>query len=242
MHERAPVHEGDFEANDIAATLLVYLVDDDADFRKEMVLGLSRLGLNVAGFDGAASFYRAYSARPSDIVILDVDLDGEDGLSIAAHLRASQPIGILLTAAHDSVDGRISGLRAGADAYFVKPINVGELAAIVVALNERLSGHKIPSQPSDPVWALIEGGWVLADGLGHRLRLTTAEQRFLGRLFAERGQTVDRRALVEALGEDAYDFNYAHLDTIVSRLRRRANNSGMAPPLHAVRGKGFTFS
>ncbi len=73
-----------------AISPLVYLVDDDGDFREEMVLGLSRLGLDVQGFHSAAALYRAYAAKPSDIVILDIGLDGEDGLSIAAHLRASQ--------------------------------------------------------------------------------------------------------------------------------------------------------
>lgn len=83
---------------------------------------------------------------------------------------------------------------------------------------------------------------MLVDGMGHRLRLTTAEQRLVGRLFVERGETVERRALVEALGEDIYDYNYANLDTIVSRLRRRAKNSDMTIPLHAIRGSGFSFA
>jgi len=88
----------------------------------------------------------------------------------------------------------------------------------------------------------VEGGWVLSDGMGHRLRLTTSEQRFLGRLFSERGKTVERRALVEALGEDVHEFNYARLDTIASRLRRRAEKSNMPLPLHAIRGLGFAFT
>ncbi|MDQ4678691.1 helix-turn-helix domain-containing protein, partial [Stenotrophomonas maltophilia group sp. RNC7] len=62
------------------------------------------------------------------------------------------------------------------------------------------------------------------------------------RLLAERGATVERRELVEALGEDVYEFNYAHLDTIVSRLRRRAKKAGILLPLHAIRGRGFTFA
>lgn len=221
---------------------LVYLVDNDEDFRKEMVLGLSRFGLNVHGFENAAAFYRAYAARPSSIVILDIGLEGEDGLSVAAHLRASQPVGIVMATARSSIDDRVNGLRTGADAYLVKPIDVRELAATVVAVNSRLSGGGVPSLVPTPKWALVEGGWVLADGMGHRLRLTTAEQSLLGRLFIERGATVERHALVEALGEDIYEFNYASLDTVVSRLRRRAKKANMELPLHAIRGKGFVFA
>ena len=234
----------DFETNEIATTPLIYLVDDDEDFREEMVVGLSRLGLNVEGFDGAAPLYRAYATRPSDIVILDIGLDGEDGLSIAAHLRASRSVGIVMATARSSVDDRINGLRTGADAYLVKPIDVRELAATVEALNRRLYKHSIvPSPPATTAqWTLVEGGWVLTDGIGHRLRLTTSEKRLLELLLKERGETVERRALVEAMGADVYDFNYGRLDTILSRLRRKAKQSGMLLPLHAIRGSGFTFA
>lgn len=100
----------------------------------------------------------------------------------------------------------------------------------------------MPRPPASPQWALTEGGWVLTDGLGHRLRLTTSEKRFLELLLRERGKTVERRALVEAMGADVYDFNYGHLDTIVSRLRRKAKQAAMVLPLHAIRGMGFTFA
>ena len=227
---------------DVAMAPLVYIVDDDGDFREEMIFGLSRLGLNVRGFHDAAALYRAYAAMPSDIVILDIGLEGEDGLSIASHLRSSQSVGIIMATARSSVDDRVGGLKMGADAYLVKPIDVRELAATVVALNDRLNRNRASAPPPVPQWALVEGGWVLTDGLGHRLRLTTSEQRFLERLFLDRGKTVERRALVEALGADVYDFNYAHLDTIASRLRRRAQKSDMLLPLHAIRGQGFAFT
>ncbi len=228
----------------VTITPLVYLVDDDGDFRDEMVLGLSSLGLEAHGFHDAAALYRVCAARPPDIVVLDIGLEGEDGLSIAAHLRASQSLGIVIATARSSIDDRVDGLMKGADAYLVKPIDVRELAATVVALNERRRSLRTASQPlpATPQWALVEGGWVLTDGIGHRLRLTTSEQRFLGRLFSERGKTVERRALVEAIGADVYDFNYGHLDTIASRLRRRAEKSNMSLPLHTIRGSGFTFS
>lgn len=233
----------DAKQGDVAIAPLVYLVDDDEDFREETVSGLSRMGLKVQGFGSAAALYRAYAAMPSDIVILDVNLGGEDGLSIAAHLRTSQPVGIIMATGRGSVEDRVAGFENGADAYLVKPIDVRELAATVAALHNRLNRHReLPAIPQAPQWALVEGGWTLTDGLGHRLRLTISEQRLLGCLFKARGNTVERSALVEAMGADVYDFNYAHLDTIVSRLRRRARKSNMLLPLHAIRGLGFTFA
>lgn len=230
------------EQRDIAVAPLVYLVDDDEDFREEMVLGLSRLGLNVSGFPSAAALYRAFAAKPAQVVILDIGLEGEDGLSIAAHLRASQSIGIIMATARGSIEDRVAGLGKGADIYLVKPIDIRELAATVMALNNRVSGHRPSPPPAAPQWALVEGGWTLTDGMGHRLRLTVSEQRLLGRLFRERGNIVERSALVEAIGADIYDFNYAHLDTIISRLRQRAKKLNMLLPLHAIRGQGFTFT
>ena len=228
---------------DVAIAPLVYLVDDDEDFREEMVFGLSRLGLNVHGFGSAAALYRAYAALPSEIVILDLNLGDEDGLSMAAHLRASQPIGIIMATARGSIDDRLAGLEKGADAYLVKPIDIRELAATVMAVHNRVNRHcKVPAPPQIPQWALVEGGWTLTDGMGHRLRLTVSEQHLLGCLFRARGSTVERSALVEAMGADVYDFNYTHLDTIVSRLRRRAEKSNMLLPLHAIRGQGFIFA
>ncbi|SFZ86232.1 DNA-binding response regulator, OmpR family, contains REC and winged-helix (wHTH) domain [Devosia enhydra] len=225
-----------------ASSAIVYLVDDDGDYREEMVEGLTRMGLDVQGFDSASTLYRSYAARPADVVILDIGLTDEDGLSIAAHLRASQPVGIIMATARGTVEDRVIGLQTGADAYLVKPIAVRELAATVTALYQRLERSQPASHRDRQEWRLEQGGWLLSDGRGNSLKLTTSERNFLGRLFSERGQIVGRRALVEALGEDVYDFNYAHLDTIASRLRRRAEKSNMVVPLHAVRGQGFTFT
>jgi DNA-binding response OmpR family regulator len=235
--------EEEVEQNDVAATPLVYLVDDDEDFRNEMVAGLSRLGLNAHGFHNADALYRAYAVKPAEIVILDVGLKGEDGLSIAAHLRSSQSVGIIMATGQGAIEDRVASFRKGADVCLVKPIDVRELAATVVALNNRVTTRYIDTPPSldTAQWALVEGGWALTDGLGHRLRLTASERRILERLFCERGNTVERSALVEAMGANIYDFDYGNLDTIVSRLRQRAKKADMHLPLHAIRSRGFLF-
>lgn len=230
------------QQSDVAIAPLVYLVDDDEDFREEMVAGLSRLGLNAHGFHSAEALYRAYAVKPSRIVVLDIGLQGEDGLSIAAHLRSSQSVGIIMATGRGAIEDRVAGLQKGADVCLIKPIDVRELAATVAALNNRVNCHpRTPALPRSPQWALVEGGWILTDGMGHRLRLTVSEQRLLGLLFRERGNTVERSALVEAMGADVYDFDYGNLDTILSRMRQRAKKANMHLPLHAIRGRGFVF-
>lgn len=246
---------------------LVYLVDDDGDFRYMIIRGLIRLGLDVQGFQDAPALYRAYAVRRANIVILDVGLSGEDGLAIAAHLRSSGPVGIIMATGRSSIEDRVEGLHRGADAYLVKPVDIRELAATVLALSQRLSRTLPPSaafvdvpaphksdwrpEPDMPPpgfatptskWALEQGGWILSDGRGHHLRLTVSEQRILEHLLRERGQTVERRALIETLGENAGTFDDARLSTIVSRLRRRAQKVGMFVPIHGIRGLGFAFT
>jgi len=129
---------------------LVYLVDHDLDFRKEMVVGLSSLGLDAHGFGTAAALYRAFAAKTPDVVVLDGGLGGEDGLSIASHLRASPTLGIIMASVRGSVEDRVEGLQKGADAYLVKPVNIRELAATVVALSQRLAEHRAPSPARSP--------------------------------------------------------------------------------------------
>lgn len=236
------MNEAGHNRGEVITSPLVYLVDDDGDYRDEMISSLSRLGLDIYGFDNASALYRAYAAKPSDIVIIDLRLEGEDGLSMTTHLRAAGSVGIVIATAKGSAADRVDGLQKGADAYLVKPFEPRELAATVLALNQRLRQKPTPSRESEPEWSLVEGGWVLSDGLGHRLRLTTAEQRMLALLFRERGKVIDRSALVEALGEDLDDFNYVRLDINISRLRRRAAKADMLLPLHTVRGLGFTFA
>lgn len=236
------MNEAGHNHGDGTTSPLVYLVDDDSDYRDEMVSSLSRLGLDIYGFEDASALYRAYAAKPSDIVIIDIHLEGEDGLSMTTHLRAAGSVGIVIATAKGSAADRVDGLKKGADAYLVKPFEPRELAATVFALNQRLHQKPVASRGAAPEWSLVESGWVLSDGLGHRLRLTTAEQQMLALLFRERGKVVERSALVEALGEDLYDFNYVRLDINISRLRRRAAKVGMLLPLHTVRGLGFTFA
>ncbi len=130
--------EGRHERNDADSTPLVYLVDDDGEFREEMVHGLSRFGIIYMDLI-VLHLCIEYMKRPASIVILDIGLKEEDGLYIAAHLRKSQSVEIIMATARGSVDDRIEGLKTGADAYFLKPIDVRELAATVLALNDRLN-------------------------------------------------------------------------------------------------------
>jgi two-component system, OmpR family, response regulator PhoP len=89
---------------------------------------------------------------------------------------------------------------------------------------------------------LDDDGWTLAAPDGRRIALTTQERQFIGVLIAEGGRPVKRDALVLALGGDPYDYDLHRLDTLVSRLRKKADALGLDLPLRAVRGVGYLFN
>lgn len=220
--------------------LRVYLVEDDADLREEMVYNLDQRGFNVIGLADAAEFYKAHALAHCDVAVIDIGLPGEDGLSIAEHLRASGPVGIVFASARGGLNDRLSGMQSGGDAYLVKPVNIEELAATLRALGCRVRDAVTPVASIEPGhWHLSEGDWVLSDPVGRKLGLTTTERAFLGCLFKQQGKTVSRDLILQALGGDLVDSDPQRVDTIAFRLRRKCEQSHMALPLHTVRGQGY---
>jgi two-component system, OmpR family, response regulator PhoP len=226
--------------------LRIHVVEDDEDIRAETVFALGELGFDAEGFGDASSFYKAFAVQPCDIAVVDIGLPGESGLAIVSHLRAVQRrLGLVLVTARGELEDRLLGLREGADAYLVKPVNMMELAETLNAVGRRLMtappANAAPApEPAD--WRLLEGDWILGDPEGRRMALTTSERAFLGCLFRQRGTAVSRDDLIRALGGDVFDFNEHRIDAIASRLRRKAANVGMRLPLHSVRGTGYVLA
>lgn len=227
------------------ASLRVCLVEDDDDLREEIVLLLECAGFDVRGVADAAAFYKVHALMRCEVAVLDIGLCGEDGLSIASALRASGPIGIVMASARGTVEDRISALQQGADLYMVKPIHVEELVATIRTLGNRVRAMMPPEPPptlspeATDVWHLAQGGWVLCDPLGQRLKLTTTERAFVACLMQAGDRVVSREQLIQRIAHDTYDFDPKRLDVITSRLRHKAERAGMPLPLYAVRGKGF---
>ena len=126
---------------DGAATVVV--VDDEADLRDAVVAYLTRQGLSARGAANAAELRACLADAPADLVVLDLAMPGEDGLSVARWLRArGDDIGIvMLTAATEGVD-RVVGLEVGADDYVAKPFDLRELLARLRAVLRRGPGHR----------------------------------------------------------------------------------------------------
>jgi len=231
--------------------LRIHVIEDDEDIRAETVFALGELGFDAQGFADAPSFYKAFALQPCDIAVVDIGLPGESGLEIVSHLRTTRRLGLVLVTARGRLEDRLLGLREGADAYLVKPVNMMELAETLHAVGRRLfaegtMGDGKAAAPAAPPqaaeWRLQEGDWILGDPEGRQMVLTTSERAFLGCLFRQRGHAVSRDDLIRALGGDVFDFDEHRIDAIASRLRRKAAKLDMRLPVHSVRGTGYVFA
>ena len=106
----------------------IAIIEDDPDLRDTMVDYLQSEGYPAWGVESAEFFYRRYAVEKIDIVIVDIGLPGEDGLSVTAHLHGLPELAVIIVSARGTLDDRLAGLRAGADRYLVKPVDFGTKA------------------------------------------------------------------------------------------------------------------
>ena len=226
----------------------ILIVDDDPGLRGLLRGYLGDNGFEVdAAEDGAAMRSRMAAAAP-DLVILDLMLPGEDGLSLCRALRAgsaSLPI-LMLTARGEDTD-RIVGLEMGADDYLPKPFNPRELLARIRSVLRRAGENAAREKPA---LALAFAGWTLDLGARHLLGadgvvvpLSNGEFKLL-RAFAESPlRVLSRDQLMDVLaGREAGPFDRS-VDVMVSRLRRRLDDDGREPQLiKTVRSEGYMLA
>ena len=119
--------------------ITVAIVEDEMILREELSFQLTHLGFEVHAFENAEQFYRYLAVHPETMVVLDIGLTGEDGLSICRHLRsANAEMGIVFVTARSLREDRLIGLQAGVDAYLTKPVDIVELVLILRRLSLRL--------------------------------------------------------------------------------------------------------
>ena len=186
-----------------------------------------------------------------DVVVLDIGLPGEDGLSVASLLKSRPEVGTIILSARDGLHDRLAGMRAGADRYLVKPVNLLELAMNIDATASRMPpaqhGHAPPpaTPPDSPQghWSLTVSDWVLCGPQGHRLALTTHEFLFVQRLMTTQGQPVAKRELTDLLfGPRAPNAN-ERLNLLVTRLRKKASEALAEPlPVKTLHQIGYAFT
>lgn len=225
----------------------IVIVDDEPDLRDGLRDYLVEQGFAVSTADGGESLRTIMSERAVDLVILDIRMPGEDGLSIARYLRSRGPVGvIMLTANRDAID-RVIGLEVGADDYVAKPFDPRELLARVRAVLRRVVR---PEAPPATMGHEVRFGRCMLNldsrtlyELDGRTVPLTAMEFDLLRTFAENpNRVLSRDRLLDlAHNMDMTPFDRS-IDMRIGRLRRKIETDPKLPQtIKTVRGAGYVF-
>jgi two-component system phosphate regulon response regulator OmpR len=229
----------------------IIVVDDEAELRAMVAEYLTGQGFEVRAAASGAELDLRLAERPADLVILDVHMPGEDGLSIARRLRALSNVPILmLTAASDIVD-RVLGLEMGADDYLTKPFDLRELRARVRTLLRRAAPAAAPPAPAAPdpdryvqfgrVRLDLEGRQLI-DGDNRAQRLTAMEFDLLEVFARHPDRPLSRDRLLSLAHNRDWDVFDRSIDIRVARLRRKVEPDPAKPTvIKTVHGVGYVF-
>lgn len=229
----------------------ILVVDDEQEICEIVRQYLESEGFRVTSAGDGAAMRRVLAREPVNLVIMDLMLPGEDGLTLARDLRETLPqIGILiLTGRGDTVD-KIIGLEMGADDYLSKPFHLRELLARTKSVLRRVAvappreeEKRQRSQARFAGWHLDLGTRVLTSPKGHEVHLTTGEFDLLAAFVANPNQILGRDRLLDlARNREAGPFDRT-IDVQVGRLRRKLGENSQNPALiKTVRGSGYIFT
>jgi len=227
----------------------ILVVDDDARIRDLLRRYLTQEGFEVLQAEDGKALTRVLLREPVDLIVLDLMMPGEDGLSVCRRLRAANdrtPI-IMLTAKGEDID-RIVGLEVGADDYLCKPFNPRELLARIHAVLRRRPTAEVPGAPSSDQEVITFGPFSFDMSLrtlqknGEELPLTTGEFAMLKTLVRHPRQPLSREKLAQlARGREFEPFDRS-LDVQVSRLRKLIETDAAVPRyIQTVWGIGYVF-
>ncbi|MDA0267455.1 MAG: response regulator [Cyanobacteria bacterium] len=239
----------------------ILIVDDDLEIRDLLSTFLQKHGYPVTAVADGIEMHQQLATHPYDLMVLDVMLPGEDGLTLCRQLRASSTLPIIMLTAVDEDMDRIIGLEMGADDYVTKPFNPRELLARIKAVLRRFDyGQSAAISPSAPGLGTAQFGfesWLLdvgrrelravgptSDPQGGTLVSLTAGEFDLLLAFVEHPQRVLTRdqLLEQTKGYGAVGFDRS-IDVQLSRLRRKIEPNPKEPILiKTVRGGGYLFT
>jgi two-component system alkaline phosphatase synthesis response regulator PhoP len=221
---------------------MIYLLEDDASIRKLVIYALQSQGWEAEGFERPSLFRAAMEKRSPDLLLLDIMLPEEDGLSVLKKLRADRsaerlPV-IMLTAKNTEYD-RVCGLDTGADDYISKPFGMMELTARVRAVLRRSSAsapereYRLGELSLDPRRHLVTVG-------GEPVQLTYKEFRLLELLMEGGGAVLTRSVLMDRIWDLAAERENRTLDVHVRTLRAKLGPAGKY--IETVRGVGYRMN
>jgi len=227
----------------------VLVVDDDAEIRNLLREYLQKNGYRVTAVAEGKGMWMTIDAGRVDIVVLDLMLPGEDGLTLCRNLRARSEVPVIMLTARGEETDRIVGLEMGADDYLAKPFNPRELLARIKSILRRSRSLPDNLQPEEAS-TIHFAGWTLdleARNLlspdGVVVALSGTEYKLMRIFLAHPNRVLNRDQLIDLmLSRDASPFDRS-IDVQVSRLRHRLGEGAREPVIiKTVRGEGYVLS
>ena len=222
--------------------LSIALVEDYAELRNLIASELRLLGHKVLALDSAESLNDARGLQTIDRMIIDINLPGEDGLSLARRMRQVQPnIGIIIMTARSGAEDRSSSYDSGADIYLTKPVGIDELSAAINSLMRRINADSTPSEDTTSRDCLkLHLTKLKLSGKVGTVDLTTAEIAVLAGLARAPSNQLDYWQLIELLYKEFDDKSQRLLEVQISRVRGKMLQVGApAGSIKALRLKGY---
>ncbi len=220
---------------------MIYLLEDDASIRKLVIYALESQGFEARGFSRPSEFRAAVEQQLPELVLLDIMLPEEDGITVLKRLRAgvrTAVIPVIMLTARDTEYDRVEGLDAGADDYISKPFGMMELLARIRAVLRR--GKQNPQETEYRAGSLHvspERHEVQVDG--QPVSLTVKEFQLLQLLLENRGRVLTREILMDRVWGLGSDRENRTLDVHIRTLRAKLGPA--APAIETVRGVGYRF-
>ena len=219
---------------------MIYLLEDDDSIRKLVLYALENQGMSALGFAEPGEFWQAMQERTPELLLLDIMLPGEDGISILRRLRERErskmlPV-IILTAKNAEYD-RVLGLDSGADDYITKPFGMMELLARIRAVLRRAQGPEAAETVLRAGELELDEARHLVTVCGESVSLTAKEFSLLRLLLKNRGRVLTRQVLMDRVwGLEAEPENRT-LDVHIRTLRAKLGSQGGL--IETVRGVGY---
>lgn len=229
----------------------VAVVEDDADLLDTMLEYLKTQGYPAWGVRNAEDFYRRLAVDVVDVIVLDIGLPGENGISVARHLRELPNLTVIIVSARNALDDRLVCFEAGVDRYLVKPVNLAELVANIEAAGRRpthpatryATGRMQEEKPITGLWHLAMQDWRLTGPEGKALELTAREFLLLKCLFEANGETVQKKVIADKIIGLRIFNSDERLDVLLARLRKKCTKTlGLPLPVKTVHRVGYAFT
>jgi DNA-binding response OmpR family regulator len=241
------------ETTVMSDTANILVVDDEPEVREMVEEYLTNWGFSVTTAENGTVMRQILAEHPADLVLLDIKMPGEDGLTLARYLREHHQVGIIMLTASGEVVDRIVGLEMGADDYVSKPFDPRELLARIKSVLRRIASQAETPQPTDASPKKPQGvrfgacvlnleSHKLFDGEGHEIPLTSMEFDLLKAFADHPNRVLSRDQLLDMAHNRDWDPFDRSIDIRITRIRRKIEPDPAKPQvIKTVRGAGYIF-